>query len=220
MTALCFDFDGTLAHYTGDFASLLQGALRQLGLPEPEHQKAVESFGRHIRQGGPSTLPLLLRGVLQDLEKPEQNVLSAAETMTARYLADLALLPGAEEVLELTRHLPRALITNGPSDMQRAAVRSLDIEGAFQTMIVSGDEDVAVRKPNPRIFEIACERLNVAPEHALMIGDNLEADIQGALAYGMQAVWLSQADTAEQATERVSNTQALYGYLETTLAAN
>ena len=214
LSAVCFDFDGTLAHYTGDFPLLLKQTAYDLNLSETETRAAYESFGQHVRREGRSTLPGILRNVLHDLGKPDKDVTSAAEAMTKRYLSDMALLPGAEAVLELTRHLPRALITNGPSDMQRAAVRHVGLEDTFQTIIVSGDEDVAVRKPNRHIFELACERLGTEPENTLMVGDNLEADIRGALAYGMQAVWLGEGDV--EGIESVRDTAALYEYFSMT----
>ena len=215
ISAVCFDFDGTLAHYAGDFALLLQKTAGDLDLTEAETRAAEKSFGRHIRREGHSTLPDILRSVLHDLGKPDKNVSSAAEAMTKRYLSDVVLLPGAAEVLELTRHLPRALVTNGPSDMQRAAVRQVGLENAFQAIVVSGDENVSVRKPNPRIFELACERLGTEPENTLMVGDNLEADIRGALAYGMQAVWLGGGQV--EGVESVRDTVELYDYLDSRL---
>ena len=215
INALCFDFDGTLVHYTGDFTQLLQATFKTLELSQYDFQKAADGFTRHLRQEGHSTLPSILRGILRDLDQSEKDVSSAVEEAMERYLNGVALLPGTEEVLKQTCHLPRALITNGPSDMQRAAVRQVGLEDTFQTIIVSGDEEVAVRKPNKRIFEIACERLRVKPENTLMIGDNLEADVRGALAYGMQAVWLGERNVED--IESVRDTVALYDYLDSRL---
>ena len=47
-----------------------------------------------------------------------------------------------------------------------------------------------MRKPDVRIFGLACERLGVPPEEVLMVGDNLEADIKGALNVGMKVVYI------------------------------
>lgn len=207
VSALCFDFDGTLAHYTGDFAELNRVTFESLGLPESNFEASVKSFAKETRQEGHSTIPIILEEVLADLELPSQNVSGAAELMISEYVKDMKLLPGAREVLELTRYLPRAIITNGPSDMQRAAIKRVGTESDFQTIIVSGDADVAVRKPNPRIFELVCERLDVEPANVLMMGDNLEADVKGALAYGMQAIWIGQAK--DEKVGQVADTKAL-----------
>lgn len=45
-----------------------------------------------------------------------------------------------------------------------------------------------VKKPNPIIFELALKSAKTIPEKSLMIGDNLEADIQGAQAVGFHAI--------------------------------
>ena len=41
-------------------------------------------------------------------------------------------------------------------------------------------------KPHPSIFEAALEQAGVAAAEALMVGDSLKADIEGALATGMR----------------------------------
>jgi putative hydrolase of the HAD superfamily len=75
--------------------------------------------------------------------------------------------------------------------MQWAAIHKVGIVDLFKTIIVSGDADVAIRKPNAKIFHLACERLGVSPEETLMIGDNLEADIQGAIEARLQALHIA-----------------------------
>jgi FMN phosphatase YigB (HAD superfamily) len=56
-----------------------------------------------------------------------------------------------------------------------------------------------VIKPDPKIFLRACERLGVAPEEALMVGDSEEAD-GGAAAVGCQVAIVDPAPTAERPT--------------------
>ncbi len=135
------------------------------------------------------------------------------------YSAQVALLPGAREVLELCeqRGLPLALVSNGPDDMQRAAVQALGLEHFFRSILVSGDRDVGVRKPNARIFGLACTGLETLPERVLMVGDDLEADVRGALAYGMQAVYLGGANVRDEGLEAVPDLSALHRWLEARL---
>ena len=51
-------------------------------------------------------------------------------------------------------------------------------------------------KPNPSIFLEALARLNVAPADAVMVGDSLQQDVEGALNIGMRAVLLQRGDNA------------------------
>ena len=50
-----------------------------------------------------------------------------------------------------------------------------------------------VKKPHPTIFEFALSLANVSKENALMIGDCIDADVRGALNYGLQAILFDQA---------------------------
>ena len=140
-----------------------------------------------------------------------------AEATVARYCSQMKLLPGALKVLSFCQahNLPLALITNGTSDMQRKAVRAVGIESCFKRILVSGDADVAVRKPNLRIFKMACEALGTEPGETLMVGDNLGADVEGALAHGMQAVYLGTDPGAGY--ETLPDTEAFSRWLTTQL---
>jgi putative hydrolase of the HAD superfamily len=51
-----------------------------------------------------------------------------------------------------------------------------------------------VNKPNRRVFEEALKRTNCLPENALMIGDNLEADIIGAQKVGIATILFDPKD--------------------------
>jgi HAD superfamily hydrolase (TIGR01509 family) len=55
---------------------------------------------------------------------------------------------------------------------------------------------VGVSKPDPRIFEIALERLQAAPSAAAMVGDSFDRDIRPARALGMKTMWLAPGRAA------------------------
>jgi putative hydrolase of the HAD superfamily len=48
------------------------------------------------------------------------------------------------------------------------------------------------RKPDPRLFRIACTMLNTPPEEAVYIGNELETDVKGAQQIGMQTILLDR----------------------------
>jgi len=52
--------------------------------------------------------------------------------------------------------------------------------------------DAAAVKPNPLIYERACQQLGCAPGEILMVGDTVEADVEGPRAFGMQAILLDR----------------------------
>lgn len=48
------------------------------------------------------------------------------------------------------------------------------------------------RKPHPRIFELAMEHFNVPPMEVAMVGDMLDADVQGANDVGIYSIWINR----------------------------
>jgi len=55
---------------------------------------------------------------------------------------------------------------------------------------VSGD--LGIGKPDPAVFRHALSLVGVEPADAVMIGDTVERDIDGALALGLRAVWINR----------------------------
>lgn len=59
---------------------------------------------------------------------------------------------------------------------------------------VVSSADVGLHKPDPRIFELACHRLSIAPAEAAHVGDHHYADYLGSSALGMRAVLIDRHD--------------------------
>jgi putative hydrolase of the HAD superfamily len=57
-------------------------------------------------------------------------------------------------------------------------------------MIISGE--LGFGKPNPKLFQMALERLAVTPDQCVMIGDSLSRDIGGARAVGIRTIWVNR----------------------------
>lgn len=86
--------------------------------------------------------------------------------------------------LDASAHLPRAIITNGHRPQAHKKLAQLGLDKHFDIIVTP--DDCGARKPDPKIFLHTLAQLNVAPENALMIGDNLEADIEPAQALGIR----------------------------------
>jgi len=107
-----------------------------------------------------------------------------AEERRARYL----LYPDALPLLEqLGREYRLGLVTNGPCDLQCDKIERAGLKGRFGCTIIS--REVGVMKPDPRIFRLALEQLEVSPAEAVFVGDSLWHDVKGARAAGIRAVW-------------------------------
>ncbi len=98
------------------------------------------------------------------------------------------LFEGTIEVLDYLEHkYEMHIITNGFDEIQDLKLIRSGIKKYFDKVITS--ESVGVKKPNPKIFDYALQSANALPEHSIMIGDNLEADVQGALNMNMKAIF-------------------------------
>lgn len=81
------------------------------------------------------------------------------------------------------------IITNGFEEVQMQKLKKSQIMHFFDKIITS--ESVGAKKPNSKIFNHALKVTNAVAENSMMIGDNLEADIQGAKEIGMQAIFFN-----------------------------
>jgi putative hydrolase of the HAD superfamily len=208
--AVCFDFDGTLAHFTGDFFADLRTGATELGIAKTLHDDFITTYLTFDKSC--ATFPEAVRATLEVFQQDiPVNFEGYCQRATQKYASQIELLPGAREVLEdlHTKNIPLALITNGTQDIQAAAIHQVNIQHYFKTVLISGEH--GVRKPDSRMFTMACERLETLPKHCLMVGDKLDADIAGAKNSGMQTVWMSK-----ETQEGVLSFKDLYG-LETWL---
>lgn len=195
MPAVCFDLDGTLGEYAADFAAYTALLRNELGLHQCDMNAFAKLLDEEMRRDGPLTVELALRRVLERLQqRPPADLAELAAAAVATYAADYRALPGAAELLgELdARGVRLALISNGPDDMQRAALAAIGFGRHFRAVIVSGDRDVAARKPAPRPFALACTALESSPRETVMVGDDEHADVAGACDYGMRAVLIGR----------------------------
>jgi len=97
------------------------------------------------------------------------------------------VFPGTIEILDYLKPKYRLhIITNGFEEIQEKKLRTSNIRDYFEVIVNS--EMAGVKKPNPKIFELALNQAQVEPEKAIMIGDSLEADIIGARNLGFNVL--------------------------------
>jgi putative hydrolase of the HAD superfamily len=112
----------------------------------------------------------------------------------------VAIPGGCETVAELKRRGYRiGVVSNAEGRVEQ------DLEGAgyrdmFETVVDS--HVVEVEKPDPRIFRIALERMDVPPETAIFVGDVPSVDIVGARAAGIAPVLIDRHDLYPDTVER------------------
>jgi putative hydrolase of the HAD superfamily len=104
------------------------------------------------------------------------------------HLADFNhLFDGTFEILDYLKDKYKLhIITNGFEEIQSKKMINSKIAHYFDAVVTS--ESVGVKKPNPKVFIHALELANANKENSVMVGDSIEADINGALNIGMQAI--------------------------------
>ncbi|MCB0442659.1 MAG: YjjG family noncanonical pyrimidine nucleotidase [Flavobacterium sp.] len=98
---------------------------------------------------------------------------------------------GAYEILDyLYPNYNLHIITNGFESVQNGKLKNSDLLKYFKT--ITHSESAGVKKPNPIIFNHAIQSANTNKENSIMIGDSWEVDIEGALNYGMDAIFFNE----------------------------
>lgn len=101
------------------------------------------------------------------------------------------LIEGSLEVLNYLKAKDYVLhiITNGFKEVQHIKLSESKLKDFFHHIIIS--EDHGVNKPDIRIFELAQSLSGAEKPECIMIGDNYETDILGALNADWKAVYFS-----------------------------
>jgi len=85
----------------------------------------------------------------------------------------------------IAARLPLASLTNGNADLERVGIHR-----HFAHHVCARDSGVA--KPDPRIFLAAAERLGIAPQQILHVGDDPALDVVGAREAGLRTAWINR----------------------------
>ena len=136
----------------------------------------------------------VLRGLRfeETLELNHTPMPGIGDAMNEVYLTEmpkqLKLVPGALVVLDYLHHKYRmAIITNGFREVQVDKLSQSGLKKYFDKLFIS--EVVGAQKPHRLIFEHAIKSMNAPKRKSLMIGDSWEADIVGAMQFGMDQVY-------------------------------
>jgi FMN hydrolase / 5-amino-6-(5-phospho-D-ribitylamino)uracil phosphatase len=191
-----FDLDDTLCDYAGArlgrlriaFSLAMQGQSRDhpvdldrliedsLAIHPHGTEHFAELFGRHGIGGA------------------EEAEVAAAWYRANRFHG-LQLFADAVETLQTVRQaLPDrrlGMVTNGPTDVQRAKIDLLGVASHVDFIIIS--EEFGAWKPDPAIFREALRLGEATAADAVFVGDSPDHDMAGARAAGIRAIWVNRA---------------------------
>ena len=228
--AVIFDLDNTLYSYdpldkeAGE--RVREYTCKEIGITEEQYEEAYH-FGRNETKrqlhdvGASHNRMLYFQKTLEYLDiRPLYLALEMYETYWGFFLDNMLLYPGARELLEALheKYIRVGVCTDLLAHIQHRKLRRLGMMDDVDCMVTS--EEAGVEKPSPGIFQLCLEKLRIPAEEVCFIGDNLERDVKGAMAAGLQAVWFhperkdcAQEETAQDDIDVVSDYEELYQLL-------
>jgi putative hydrolase of the HAD superfamily len=215
LRAVVFDVDFTLARPGPDLGP--QG-YRQLGLrygldldPARYEQARAEAFAevkRHPELDHDDEIWVLFTERIIVGMGGTGNTYEAAVEMERRWTQSVhfELYDDALPVLDALRDrgLLIGLLSNSSRDLDEFVAHHGLVADAVLTSHAHGKS-----KPHETIFRAMLELLAVRPEDAVMVGDTVEDDIEGALAAGMQAVLLDREGRYPERTDSLDDLREL-----------
>ena len=212
--AIFFDLGGTLIFFEGDWPDVFANAIETLtnqlsdsGLDidfnsfmDDFLSRLNEYFEQRESEFIEHTTAYLLQTTLSDWGYPEVPTSFIDTALQAMYKVSQAHWYPEQDTHETLSTLQEqgyrlAIISNAAdnNDVQ-TLVDNTNIRPYFDLILSSAA--IGIRKPNPRIFEIALEKMGILNSQAAMVGDTLGADILGAQNAGIYSIWITRrADT-------------------------
>lgn len=197
-SAVVFDLDGTLADTAADIREAIVRALADEGLPPVDVNSVRLMIG-----GGPR---LLVERVLHRLNVPTDSDL--VERLTRSFHSEYlkqgsrlsSLFPGVESTLKNLHAagIRVGLCSNKPDDLCRMLMRNFSLVEYVDEIVGSGGD--LPRKPNPAPLLRVIERLGVARDDALYVGDS-ETDVVTARNAGVNVMLVKHGYTLRAATQ-------------------
>ncbi|WP_142858148.1 HAD family hydrolase [Salinigranum halophilum] len=200
-TAVAFDLDYTLAVPTRDRQTILSEAARVAGAPPLSREAYLAAHAKCLTEETREPIfATLLAEHDHDTEASPAAVAEAYRDLIAEALVPVA---GVEGMLDTLRREYRVgLLTNGPVVAQHDKLRKLDWVGAFDVELVTGS--LAAGKPDSRAFEALLSELGTPPEELVYVGDDVDADIEGAAAAGITPVQVTFDGSADPHPDAVA----------------
>ncbi len=200
-THLFFDLDNTLWDFNANSYEALYSALKNLNYLDKIgeydryfsiYHEVNERLWALYRDNKLSKNILRGRRFEESLELNDTPMPGMGDLINDAYLNEmpkqLKLVPGTISVLDYLHHKYKmAIITNGFREVQSDKLIQSGLEKYFDKLFIS--EEVGAQKPHRKIFEHAVKSMNAPKSKSLMIGDSWDADIVGAMQFGMDQVY-------------------------------
>lgn len=196
---LLFDLDNTLFDFEAAEKEALIATKEKLNSEltyevfHDLYQSVNKPLWEALERGEISSGEIKTERFIRLIEKLNSNhdPIEISEFYTARLGEGIHPIPDALEVVEqLSSRYELVALTNGIQKVQESRMSRSPIGKFFKHLVIS--EAVGYSKPEPEIFDKALSLVKTTEKtKALMIGDSLKADIEGAYKFGIDAIWVN-----------------------------
>lgn len=189
--ATIFDYDGTLSNgELFDYLNLHHFFKKYFpDLSDVEYEAVIQDLNRSdIYTCGPQHFRYRCHQYLEKYQITDE-ICDELEDYWEKESYQFAGLRGnaMEVILELKKKYKIGILTNGGLERQYNKIEKCGLKPVIDGMAVSAE--VGARKPDARMYEAICQRLDVKPEECVFVGDSFSGDILGAYRYGMIPLW-------------------------------
>ncbi len=203
---ILFDLGGTLMHAGGEWDLILERADLALGEklleqniklnPKIFRARLQEYHEQRDKDFQETTYHFVLNELLKELgdaEVAESVLRSALDAMYSVTRTNWQLEDDTVVTLQKlkSKNYNLGIFSNAGDDKDvQELIENFGIRSYFDFVLTSAA--CFYRKPHPRAFEIALAHWQILPDEAVMIGDSLEADIDGAKKLNMPTIWVTR----------------------------
>lgn len=236
VNGLIFDYGGTIDSNGMHWAEVIWRAYEAMKIPVDKSDfRDAYVYGERTLGKNPIIQPhhtfldmLRIKADLQIewLKEAQHLPASWATTEIKSSIADWCYayarksIDAAQPILtKLSEHYPMVLVSNFYGNIE-AVLKDFGLDALFRLIVESAV--VGIRKPDPAIFRLGVERLQLPAEEIVVVGDSYDKDIVPATTIGCQTIWLKSIgwsaykgnETADAIITDFQEIKALFGNLQ------
>jgi len=199
--AVFFDLGGVIVRT--EFQAPRQQLAERLGMEYEDLNRVVFDSDSGLRASvGEISSEDHWASVVKRLKRPASELVTIRDEFFAGDIVDRTLV---DYIRSLRGPFKTGLISNAWGDLRDFIVRE-KFEDAFDEMIISAE--VGAMKPEPRIFQIALEKLGVQPNEAVFVDDFL-INVEGCEKVGMTGIHFKDPESALKLLKKLLSTGTL-----------